>query len=157
MKSIRRFKGKTDSKLECLRPEKVGSIFSWPDTAIRNGRRNQYYMIHAYETGGRIEELVNMRLEDIIRNGASVQIRLHGKGNKTRYNPLPTFWMRISWCDSLAGILLTGAGGAIFTGTIACCSMTFPAASSLSSACQRMKLEYAIPFSEHHSRLVFPL
>ena len=30
-----------------------------------------------------------MRLEDIIRNGASVQIRLHGKGNKTRYNPLP--------------------------------------------------------------------
>ena len=28
-------------------------------------------------------------LEDIIRNGASVQIRLHGKGNKTRYNPLP--------------------------------------------------------------------
>ena len=49
------------------------------------------------------------------------------------------------------------AGGAIFTGTIACCSMTFPAASSLSSACQRMKLEYAIPFSEHHSRLVFPL
>ena len=37
-------------------------------------------MIHAYETGGRIEELVNMRLEDIIRNGASVQIRLHGKG-----------------------------------------------------------------------------
>ena len=46
-------------------------------------------MIHAYETGGRIEELVNMRLEDIIRNGASVQIRLHGKGNKTRYNPLP--------------------------------------------------------------------
>lgn len=31
-----------------------------------------------------------MRLEDIIRNGASVQIRLHGKGNKPRYNSLPT-------------------------------------------------------------------
>ena len=90
MKSIRRFKGKTDPKLEYLRPEQLESIFSWPDTATRNGRRNQYFMIHAYETGGRIEELVNMRLEDIIRNGASVQIRLHGKGNKTRYNPLPT-------------------------------------------------------------------
>lgn len=90
VKLIRRFKGKTDPKLEYLRPEQLESIFSWPDTATRNGRRNQYFMIHAYETGGRIEELVNMRLEDIIRNGASVQIRLHGKGNKTRYNPLPT-------------------------------------------------------------------
>ena len=89
VRSVRRFKGKTDPKLEYLRPEQLESIFSWPDTATRNGRRNQYFMIHAYETGGRIEELVNMRLEDIIRNGASVQIRLHGKGNKTRYNPLP--------------------------------------------------------------------
>ena len=89
VKSIRRFKGKTDPKLEYLKPEQLESIFSWPDTSTRNGRRNQYFMIHAYETGGRIEELVNMKLDDIIRNGASVQIRLHGKGNKTRYNPLP--------------------------------------------------------------------
>jgi site-specific recombinase XerD len=46
-------------------------------------------MIHAYETGGRVDELVCMTLGDIIRNGTSVQIRLHGKGDKTRYNPLP--------------------------------------------------------------------
>ena len=58
VKLIRRFKGKTDPKLEYLRPEQLESIFSWPDTATRNGRRNQYFMIHAYETGGRIEELV---------------------------------------------------------------------------------------------------
>lgn len=31
-----------------------------------------------------------MTLGDIIRNRNSVQIRLHGKGDKTRYNPLPT-------------------------------------------------------------------
>ncbi len=30
-----------------------------------------------------------MTLGDIIRNGTSVQVRLHGKGDKTRYNPLP--------------------------------------------------------------------
>lgn len=29
-----------------------------------------------------------MTLGDIIRNGNAVQIRLHGKGNKTRYIPL---------------------------------------------------------------------
>lgn len=89
VKSIRRFKGKADPKLEYLKPEQLEAVFSWPDTSTRNGRRNQYFMIHAYETGGRIEELVDMKLDDIISNGTNVQIRLHGKGNKTRYIPFP--------------------------------------------------------------------
>lgn len=88
-KSIHRFKGKTDPKLEYLTADQLETVFAAPDTKTRNGRRNQYFMIHAYETGGRIEELVSMKLGDIIRNGTGVQIRLHGKGNKTRYNPLP--------------------------------------------------------------------
>lgn len=89
VKSIHRFKGKSDPRLEYLTQDQLETIFAAPDTKSRNGRRNQYFMIHAYETGGRIEELVSMTLGDIIRNGAGVQIRLHGKGNKTRYNPLP--------------------------------------------------------------------
>lgn len=88
-KTIRRFKGKTDPKLEYLNAGQLETVFAHPDTSVRNGRRNQYFMIHAYETGGRIEELVNMTLGDIIRNGNAVQIRLHGKGNKTRYIPFP--------------------------------------------------------------------
>lgn len=88
-KSIHRFKGKIDPKLEYLNQDQLETVFAAPDTATKNGRRNQYFMIHAYETGGRVEELVTMTLGDIIRNGANVQIRLHGKGNKTRYNPLP--------------------------------------------------------------------
>ena len=89
-KSIHQFKGKTDPKLEYLNQVQLETVFAAPDTATRNGRRNQYFMIHAYETGGRVEELVTMTLGDIIRNGDSVQIRLHGKGDKTRYNPLPS-------------------------------------------------------------------
>ena len=88
-KSIHQFKGRTDPKLEYLTQDQLEAVFSVPDTKTRNGRRNQYFMIHAYETGGRIEELVGMTLGDIVRNGAGVQIRLHGKGNKTRYIPLP--------------------------------------------------------------------
>ena len=88
-KSIHRFKGKADPKLEYLKPEQLQAAFACPDTTTRIGRRDQYFMIHAYETGGRIEELVDMKLGDIIRNGDSIQIRLHGRGNKTRYNPLP--------------------------------------------------------------------
>lgn len=89
VKSIHRFKGKSDPKLEYLDAGQLKSVFAVPDVRTKNGRRNQYFMIHAYETGGRVEELVSMTLGDIIRNGTSVQIRLHGKGNKTRYNPLP--------------------------------------------------------------------
>lgn len=88
-KSIHRFKGKDDPKLEYLRPEQLEAVFACPDITTRIGRRDQYFMIHAYETGGRVEELVEMKVGDIIRNGNSIQVRLHGKGNKTRYNPLP--------------------------------------------------------------------
>lgn len=90
VKSIHRFKGKADPRLEYLNQKQLEAVFAAPDTATRNGRRNQYFMIHAYETGGRIEELVSMTLGDIIRNGSNVQIRIHGKGDKTRYNPLPS-------------------------------------------------------------------
>lgn len=89
VKTIHRFKGKTDPRLEYLTPDQLEAVFSAPDTSTRNGRRNQFFMIFAYETGGRIQELVSMTLGDIFRNGNSVQIRLHGKGDKTRYNPLP--------------------------------------------------------------------
>ena len=88
-KSIHRFKGKEDPKLEYLNAMQLEAIFACPDVSTRNGSRHQFFMIYAYETGGRIEELVNMKLGDIIRNGNSVQVRLHGKGDKTRYNPLP--------------------------------------------------------------------
>lgn len=89
-KSIHPLKGKSDQRLEYLRQNQLEQIFAAPDTSTKTGRRNQYFMIHAYETGGRVEELVSMTLGDIIRNGANVQIRIHGKGDKTRYIPLPS-------------------------------------------------------------------
>ena len=55
-KSIHRFKGKIDPKLEYLTPDQLETVFAAPDTKTWNGRRNQYFMIHAYETGGRVEE-----------------------------------------------------------------------------------------------------
>lgn len=88
-KSVHRFKGKSTSKLEYLNQKQMETVLAHPDTGIRKGRRNQYFMIHAYETGGRIDELLNMTLHDILRNGKDVQIRLHGKGDKTRYIPFP--------------------------------------------------------------------
>lgn len=90
VKTIHRFKGRKDPKPEYLKLDQLAAVFAAPDITTRNGRRNQYFMIQAYETGGRVEELVSMTLGDIIRNGSSVQIRLHGKGDKIRYIPFPT-------------------------------------------------------------------
>ena len=55
-KSIHRFKGKEDPKLEYLNAMQLEAIFACPDVSTRNGRRDQFFMIYAYETGGRIEE-----------------------------------------------------------------------------------------------------
>lgn len=88
-KTVHRFKGGNTPKLEYLNQKQMESVLAHPDTKTRNGRRNQYFMIHAYETGGRIEELLGMTLNDIVHNGKDVQIRLHGKGDKTRYIPFP--------------------------------------------------------------------
>ena len=45
-------------------------------------------MILAYETGARLQELLDLRLNSIIRSDAGVRIRIHGKGNKIRYVPI---------------------------------------------------------------------
>jgi site-specific recombinase XerD len=88
VKSIKRFKGEINPKLEYLTSKQLEALFACPDISTTVGRRNRYFMIHAYETGGRVDELVNMQVGDIIRNGKNIQICLHGKGNKTRYIPL---------------------------------------------------------------------
>ena len=63
-------------------------IFSLPDITTRLGRRNRFFMILAYETGARIQELLDLRLNNIIRNDSCIRIKVHGKGNKIRYVPL---------------------------------------------------------------------
>jgi integrase len=45
-------------------------------------------MILTYETGGRLQEILDLTLNCIIRDGNRVKIILHGKGNKTRIVPL---------------------------------------------------------------------
>lgn len=87
VKQIRHFKSKDPQKIKYLTQEQLKILLAHPDLKTRNGRRNQYFMIHAYETGGRIEELLNMKLKDLIDGSSGLQVRLHGKGDKTRFVP----------------------------------------------------------------------
>ena len=85
---IHAFKGAKKPCVEYLTPEQLKLIFSLPDITAKLGRRDRFFMILAYETGARMQELLDLQLSSIIRNETGLRIRIHGKGNKIRYVPL---------------------------------------------------------------------
>ncbi len=85
---IRRFKGTKKPKVEYLTESQLKLIYSMPDVHTAIGRRNRFMMIFLYETGARIEELLNIRLSDVIRTGGKPQLKIIGKGRKVRYVPI---------------------------------------------------------------------
>ena len=63
-------------------------LFQIPDVALQKGRRDRFFLIFAYETGARLDELIHLRLSDIVRTTDYVTIRILGKRSKLRYVPL---------------------------------------------------------------------
>ena len=55
----------------------------------KTGIRDRFILIFMYSTGARLNELLGIRLKDIIRTGEYPYVYLHGKGNKTRIVPVP--------------------------------------------------------------------
>jgi site-specific recombinase XerD len=86
--SIHAFKGAKNPCVDYMTQEQLKLLFSLPDMTTRLGRRNRFIMIFAYETGARLQELLDLKVSGIVRNEAGVRVRIHGKGNKIRYVPL---------------------------------------------------------------------
>jgi integrase/recombinase XerD len=86
--SIHSFKGFKKPCIEYLTQEQLKLLFSLPDITTRLGRRDRFFLIFAYETGARMQELLDLKLSCIIRTDVSVRVRINGKGNKIRYVPL---------------------------------------------------------------------
>ena len=84
---IHKFKGEKSSKVEYLSQPQLKILFSIPDCSTRIGRRDRFIMILLYESGARIDEFLNIKIEDIIKSDTT-QLRLFGKGKKERYIPL---------------------------------------------------------------------
>jgi site-specific recombinase XerD len=85
---IHAFRGEKKPCIEYLTPTQLKHVFSLPDVKTRLGRRNRFFMIFAYETGARLQELLDLRLSSIVRSDIGVRVRIHGKGNKTRHVPI---------------------------------------------------------------------
>lgn len=73
--------------VEYLTAEAVKLLLEQPDRHTPRGRRNLSLLSVLYDTGARVQELIDLRVCDVIL-GASSIITLHGKGNKIRRVPI---------------------------------------------------------------------
>lgn len=73
--------------VEHLSPEAMRLLLEQPDKTTVRGRRDLTMMSILYDTGARVQELIDIRVCDIILD-SPVTIILTGKGNKTRRVPI---------------------------------------------------------------------
>ncbi len=75
------------SKVDYMTEEAVTALLNEPDISTKIGLRDRFFMILLYDTGGRIQEVIDIRINDI-RIGKVPSVLLHGKGQKNRVVPL---------------------------------------------------------------------
>jgi site-specific recombinase XerD len=75
--------------------EEIHLLFSLPDTKNKKGLRDLTIMVLLYESGARVQELIELTLSQI-KYGRTPSVELHGKGNKSRLVPI---------CQDVADIL----------------------------------------------------
>lgn len=86
--TIHAFKETKNPCVEYLSQDQMKLIFTIPDITTRIGRRDRFFLIFAYETGARMQELLDLLLCSIVCHDNNVRVRIHGKGDKVRYVPL---------------------------------------------------------------------
>ena len=86
--SIRPFKGASSPGIKHLEPVQLRELFSEPDVSTRIGRRDRFLMTLAYESGTRMQELLDLTCDRIGECGGYVTPGVHGKGGKARIVPL---------------------------------------------------------------------
>lgn len=70
-----------------LESNDIGFVLSQPNMATASGRRDAVLLNVLYNTGARCQELIELRARDV-RLDTPAQVRLTGKGSKTRIVPL---------------------------------------------------------------------
>ena len=79
---------KTQKKaMSYLTLDAVKVLLAQPDMNTASGRRDLAMLSLLYDTGARVQELVDLRMEDVRLSSPTV-IRLTGKGNKSRLVPI---------------------------------------------------------------------
>jgi site-specific recombinase XerD len=76
------------------RPE-VEALLMSPDQSAHLGRRDHAILLLAIQTGLRVSELANLRIEDLRLDRSGASVRCRGKGRKERITPLTTQTARV--------------------------------------------------------------
>jgi site-specific recombinase XerD len=70
-----------------LSENETKALSAVPDTMTRKGRRDQALLSLLYDSGARVQEIADLRVCDL-RLDSPAQVKLTGKGRKTRSVPL---------------------------------------------------------------------
>lgn len=73
--------------VEYLTPDAIKLLLEQPDKHTSKGRRDLTLISVLYDSGARVQELIDIRICDVILEATAIII-LHGKGNKIRRVPI---------------------------------------------------------------------
>lgn len=120
-------RGARESPIEYLDTAEIDALLKSIDTTTPAGRRDYALFALMFNTGGRVQEILNLRRRDV-RLEAPYQVRLHGKGNKVRFCPIWPAVARLtrdliaasgaSKIDPAEALLFTNARGQPLWGSI---------------------------------------
>lgn len=87
---IRSIKAMKDEKksINYLTTEGIKLLLEQPETTIVNGRRNLALLALMYDTGARVQEIIDLTPESLKIESQPYTIRIFGKGRKSRVVPL---------------------------------------------------------------------
>lgn len=74
-------------KVDYMSEAAVKALMETPDTSTRTGLQDQFLMIMLYDTGARIQEILNLKICDF-KIDKTPTVKIHGKGGKVRIVPL---------------------------------------------------------------------
>jgi integrase/recombinase XerD len=83
------FKRQACAPVSHLTAEAIQALLAQPNQNVASGRRDLTLLCTLYDTGARVQELVDLSVKDV-RLDAPAVIRLTGKGRKARHVPLMT-------------------------------------------------------------------
>jgi len=81
--------------IDYLEDNEIRALLNSVDPSEKHGLRDYALLLFLYNTGARVQEVVDLQLSDV-RRQAPLQVRLIGKGNKERVCPL--------WADTVLAI-----------------------------------------------------
>ena len=81
-------KKEAEHEIEFFSEKALEAILAVPDISSKKGRRDLVFMILLYDTGARIQEMLDLCLNDLHISSDEKYVVLTGKGGKTRLVPL---------------------------------------------------------------------